>query len=218
MTINKNFYENLDEAVFRLGGTVVGYDGAPYYCFEVQDRGREFFDLKCKAMPFNESTKFTYLSISDPLFNRFQPIKLGWLNTLEDVNAYGRHAHHLSRIPVRGRRQGLCSEALYINPVVGSRVLSFNHTIKMHGFVETVIGVYPHCDEVLDIMGKDTSIGISREFLIHRDPEGFYWLWKEQTKVGLFFRGGLYIYEAYSYLKEAILQEPNLPDSLEIGV
>ena len=73
-------YKTAADAEFRLNGTIVSYDGRPVLVRQARD-GENGPELQYRAVG---ASRNTWAPMNDPLFNRFKPIPLGFVNYYEN--------------------------------------------------------------------------------------------------------------------------------------
>lgn len=253
---HENFYENLEEAVNRLQGTVVLYDGLPYYLVKISDhmkdkvfrvymkrfdqlagaRGggadwpRQYYDnpydpaLPGKQIPPEvfmdkwletpEGKKSGWLrkQINSPLFNKFRPFPLGFVNL-----TYGK-AVFTERGPTRARPQGMTH-----NSVVGGHItlietntaeprydqaVSAGNFWGTKEFDETIRGIYPNyrgCIDKLESSMEVESVAFDRNFALQRGPLDMIFLAYKTKIVGIANKPSITLGKKFSHLKELCL-------------
>lgn len=222
--ITDNFYDNREEAEIRLSRSLISYEGRPVYVDQVsEDYADGLCRLHIRELPYDENTKASRKIINSPGFRSFQPIKTGWFNGYQWCNERGvnLHATYFSRRGARRRRQGLSNDNLFKSNVDPQSILlpaELNTVIRDPGFADSLKGVFPTLDEALATLTRDTSMAIGLEWCIHRDGSGFTWLFYQTDKIGMFFRGSLFLFDNFAYLREMVQEAPCLPNHFEIGV
>lgn len=181
-----NFYEDLKEALKRLRGTIVLYDGEPYYVLAITNHNPDgimriymdpigieayapkpdvdYYDAFSNELGIyldtwlkeNPSTRVVRKYMSSAKFNRFMPFPLGMCN-YTDGSAY-----YLERIPNRSTPQGLTSSMLTETKMTTVPVPPNAYVPQVVGmfspaFLDTIHGRYPDPEECLKNL-KDPAV------------------------------------------------------------
>lgn len=228
-----DYYENIDEAQFRLQGTVVTYDGKPCYIQNIQ-RHRDGI-LRCYIVMLPNRIDRRYddefvevvddddeinpdipqairKKITSPKFNRFRPFPMGFVNFFRDYPK----AKYLTRIPGRRSKQGLYSETFKVDHI-DTRMADrggFNTYVSQPEFRDCVVGEYPTFEEAMDTLRADTAIAVNREFAIERDNLGLNYLYHRLDKVGIARGREVLLADKFSFLREGIIECQNLPNNV----
>lgn len=155
-----------------------------------------------------------YESLDDERFNRFQSVKLGFINYFE--RGSGLNVSFAERLPVRRQKQGLCDENFNCSTLGGGIRQPFAAVYTSPAFDEMCRGVYPTWDDALEALVPGSSVGVDRHFAVRRSESGGTALFNNREEVGIIFRGQLYLNAERQYLTETIIDNPNLPNSVEI--
>ena len=203
-------YKTKEDVDFRLANTIVSYAGEPVLVRQGTTR-EGLPGVSFKEHPFTGPTATK--SVDDPLFNDFKPVPLGFLNYFrKGIN----DCAYAERLPLRRSKQGLSSESFRCSTLANEFRHDWEDVTRSDGFREMVVGMYPTFDEVLALLVPSSSIAVSREFAIRMDEGGVVNLFFKREKIGTVFRGALYVSSEYQYMIEAILDEPNLPNNVEV--
>ena len=210
-----SFYKTREDAEFRLVGTIVGLDGSPVLVDRVREKtngktGITDLIVFYREFPFNGAARQTLLT--NPGFNSFRPVKLGFCNYFDSGVL---ECCYCERTPVRRSKQGLCRENFRASNFSGIR-FNFEQLMTSDGFNEMIRGEYPTYDEVIDRLVPGSAIAVSRCFALSKGGNGVVTLYYKNDQVGFVFRGQLYLNADDHYLLESILEEPNLPNNVEI--
>lgn len=210
------FYKTREDAEFRLHGTIVGYNGSPVLVNRVRTRthkktGEEIIVLAVAGHPFGGTSR--EIRLDDPGFDKFRPVKLGFLNFFERNITSCSWAE---RAPVRRSKQGLAGESFRCSTLLESMRLELGTVQSSEGFLEMIEGRYPSYDEAIDRLVPNSAIAVSRQFAVSMGSNGMISLHYGRENVGVVFRGQLYLRSDQQYLLESIIEEPNLPSNVEI--
>lgn len=213
-------FGSIDDINSRLRRTLVEYDGKVVYITETEMHEDGIPRLYVAPLPI-QGGKATRKIINSPLFNRFRPMQLGWVNHFfEDMH----FASYVSQRGVRRAKQGLAQDNFSSYDVMSITRVSFEKFIRSDGVAlnEALNNIYPTLDKLLGNMRDSSSVGISTEFCLYCDEKGMYWLYDRFTRVGLFFRGQFYLHNDYEFAKEKLRETfPNVPyfqeRNLQIG-
>lgn len=207
-------YATADEARFRLEGTVVLYEGHPYYVLSAEDH--EDGTPRISITPHREGFRggaAVRKKVNSPLFRRFVTPELGYTNFFSEGST---NASWAERLPVRRSRQGLCAENVSVtDPITGYRH-NWNSFSRSAAFLEMIENRYPSFDEAMGRLVPGSSIAVSRNFALAADEGGITTLVYKKGRVGLVFRGGIYVHPSKQFLLETITEEPNLPNVVEV--
>lgn len=220
-----NFYATLEEATFRLNGTIVEFEGSPHYVNRVEHHADGIIRIRLNSIPYplDGKTPPTFSrKIDDPGFRRFQTVGLGWCN---HFNNGIRHASFLERVPARRSKQGLDSGSYRsFIPIPGrdgqklATGVRFADLYYSEGFKECVENKYPALGDALEMLTEDSSIAISRDFLVKKTSGGINQLWYKKDICGIIIKGRVFLLDKFAFLKELIENNPNLTKDVEIGV
>lgn len=224
-----NYYENLEEATFRLQGTVVTYENEPVYVSAVNNHRDGILRVFIIGLPnrvdgaveFAEddedvpevAPRAVRKKINSPKFNRFRPFEMGFCNFFRDYPK----AKYLSRVPVRRSKQGLSDDAFQVSHLIssGSRPrMRLGQFLALPEFRDCIVGEYPSFEETMDTLRDDSAIAVSREFAIERDSLGLNYLYYKTDKVGLVRNREVLLADRFNYLREKVLETTNLPNGV----
>lgn len=203
-------YDSLEEAQNRLGQTIVTYEGRPVYVALVEPHPDETMRLRITEWPFSGAP--VRKKINSPAFNRFQTPPLGFANYFRDGLT---HTSYCERIPARQRHQGLCANVFSGSSLVGHD-LNWARFYTSDAFREMVMGEYPAWDDAVARLVPNSSIAVDREFAVMMTPEGFVHFYYKRDVIGICFRGLVYLRQDRQYMMEAIIENPNLPNRIEV--
>lgn len=202
----ENFYENLEEASFRLNQSIVMYDGQPVYIHSLENNTDGIVRVRIQELPLDEAkiNNTTRKMINSPKFNRFRPFELGNMNLLASGVIY---PYRLERVPVRTRTQGTTQTNTRLNPLfpeLRNPNFGFNSLLYNEGFVEMCRGVYPTWDEYIET--GIPSCALSRDIAIRLSEDtGLRFLKYKELYAGIVTEKGVVaLYPKYNYLREAI--------------
>lgn len=192
-----NFYENLKEALARLRGTVVVYDGLPYYVLTITNHKsdgifRVYLDPVGEDkhprppidnwpnehpaigmevdewMAANPNTPILRKMMNSPLFNKFRPYPMGMANISTGT-------YYLQRQPNRKMEQGLIRsmiEATRLTTSGNSPQLQVD--LYTPAFKACVLATHPSAEEclkaMLDPSVENDAVAFHREFALVRGP------------------------------------------------
>jgi hypothetical protein len=208
MSLKGDKYENVEEIQFRIGGSVVLYEGRPVYISRVAmpegaEEAKEIARVFFHELPFGGAAK------RDPFGDEIQPFKpkagevrkflsskkfdlapfpMGYWNTAKGEAVF------VSRSPVRQNRQGLTQESCNFKDCRGKAAqdYSFAGMIKCQGFVDMINGKYPTFKEAGDKLDakEGSSVAVSRNFafIVDHDLEALL-LMHRGIKCGLALKG-----------------------------
>lgn len=141
------------------------------------------------------------------------PVPLGLFNF---VTKNGKSVFNLSRLPIRTWKIGLHENNLKVLAVLGGKIrLNYENVIYSKEFRNTVLGIYPSYPKVLKTLtgaAKSQSIAFNRHFGLRktrREFELFYYRFSEP--VGMITKEKLVLWPAYTFLKEHLEEDPNVP-------
>lgn len=194
MANHLNFYENINEARMRIGGTVVLYDGKPYSVLAICDHKPDGvfrvyllptgLDIPIHVPPLdsiprdhpslgpaldtwldaNKNTPVIRKQMDSPRFNKFRPFPLGMCNT-------GGHAFYVERQPTRKTEQGLTRASVVETYLNGGKAEVRNGltNIGLTGaaFRDTILGDYPSASECLAALTSNSTANSGAAF--HRE-------------------------------------------------
>lgn len=202
----ENFYENLEEASFRLNQSIVMYDNKPVFIHSLENHKDGIVRVQIQELPLSETENnaFTRKMINSPKFNRFRPFELGNMNLLSGGVIY---PYRLERIPVRTRIQGTTGTNTRLNPLfpeLRNPNFNFNSLLYNEGFVEMCRGIYPTWNEYIETgipscaLGRDIAVRLS-------ESTGLRFLKYKELYVGVVTEKGVVVlYPKFNYLREAI--------------
>lgn len=143
-------FNNDHDANMRLAGTVVRYNGSPFYIRQVNDLFAEGYDI------LDEEGEDARIHIRDEGWDFASP-PLGYVNTRVGVSMY------VARWPHRKQKQGLVLDRLDLR----SNYVGISAQPNVRDLAKTIIAYYPTVEECF---GKDRSrrrsIAFHREFAI----------------------------------------------------
>lgn len=220
-----NFYDGREEARFRLSGTIVEYDGNACLVRDVEEHEDGVLRLRIEMLPLDRAAirqQGTRKLINSPKFRRFQPVGVGWCNDFDNGR---RHATWIERVPVRRSKQGLSSEA-YTYSTTGQNVaaaltrggLNFENAYYSVAFTEMVRNEYPDFDEALAKLIPNTSIAVSRDWLLAKDVNYIIYIRYRRDVVGIIVRNNIHLFARFAYLIDTLVACSHMPDNAEIGV
>lgn len=198
-------YENLEDARMRLRGTVVLYEGSPFYIRDVQRpqtkddgifrvvgnplplTGRETVD------PEGEMRKF----ISSKNFD-IGAFRMGYVNSPSG-------AFYCSRLPNRQQKQGLSGDTFSGRTNRGNAV-PFTTFTSTKEVVNMVKNDYPSFDLAKRSLAKSPAVAFSRDFCLERDEilEDLQHLYHKGSKVGAVLNGNIVLGNKFKCLKESL--------------
>lgn len=157
-------YDTLEQARFRLNGTLITYKGTPYCVQEANKKGSGPIRLTLQALPLQRVTAEDVLGETitvdqdDPDLN-FRIFRLGYCNL-----SYDRRAIFYTRAPARQQHQGLTGQT--IHPQMANRHFWSKDMTNL------LLGVYPTIEEAFKRINDNwVSCAISRDFAIGRSEE-----------------------------------------------
>jgi hypothetical protein len=204
-------YTTREDVSRRLADTIVALNNEPVHIYDVGGRGPNALTVRYRMFPFDGS-EVGESRVDNPEFNKFKPIPLGFINAFE----LGSQTYFAQRIPMRQSRQGLSSQSFTATALDGSNRLGLDHLRISEGFREMVAGVYPTFDEAVTMLIPGSSIAVSREFALAKSNGGYVTLYYKKEEVGFVFRDQLYLQADKQFLLEMIIENPNLPNNVEI--
>lgn len=209
-----NFYESIKEASIRLRGTIVVYDGLPYYVVTMADHMKDGI-FRIYLMPTELVQKINHPDVSQypvdhpalgeyvdkwmvdnpkaciirkqmnsPLFNKFRPYPLGMVNA-------GTETYYVERQPNRKTEQGLLPSMLCETKVSAGKESRRGGTLSPYteDFKDCVIGNYPSASECLTALNdpkiEDESAAFDRKFAFVRGPIGMIFLAYKEDVIGV---------------------------------
>lgn len=215
----KFFFADAEQAVLRLTGAVILFEGEPYYVNNIANQRTGIPVASMWKLPFNLNNPpagFVEKPLNDAGFGKFQPINPGMINFFEGCPFTGRvssHASFLDRVPVRRTKQGLARENTQIkNP---RDEMDFRGLLSSESFCDMVKDEYPDYSEAISSLVMDSSIAVTKKYSIGVTSKGAPTVMKETKPVGL-FRGDneIFLYPKFMYLREEIVEQPNLPNNV----
>lgn len=229
-----NFFETKKEADMRLRGTIVLYDGQPYYVllisdhlpdgifriyldpigpnmtmnnFGLPDPCGQSYDEFMKAHP---EAPMLRKMMNSPKFNKFRPFPLGMCNT--DTTAL-----YVERQPTRKTEQGLTSSMLSVSKIhlIGQRNNEKLHNgyfnIYSEEFRACIMGEYPSPQACLSALKNpkiaNDAAAFNREFAFVRGPLGSIYLGYKDSVIGQLVNNDLSLIrlgEEFLYTKEVV--------------
>lgn len=232
-----NIYDNLEEAQFRLAGTVVTYDSKPCYVQNVEEHRDGIIRLQIVPLPHNvgrgvrenrddideDSNLFPAgalirKKINSPKFNRFRTMPLGYMNYFDNGRNGARvtMAHYVERIPVRRSKQGLSQEGCRMKTVTEQMQVTFAGMIASQAFYEMAIGEYPSYEEAYQRLVTGSCIAVTRDFAVYRDQDGFPYLLHQNKKIGICSRDTVTLGRNFQYMREEIVETECLPRNVAV--
>lgn len=211
-----NFYENLEEAVHRLVGTIVKYEDEFYLIDNIQNADDNIFRVHMRTLK-NVLTggKSITKKMNSPYFNKFRPFPLGMVNI-------GGHAKYLSRTPVRSRLQGLADNSLIETPIDDYEATSPPPVIPVRRGREKNVqwcsqemedcfkGDYPSFAETAEALDNaeiaNHSVAFSRELALVRGFCGIRFLANKSGIIGQYHgkTNAVLLSPELKYLKESL--------------
>lgn len=207
MSLKGDKYENVEEIQFRIGNSIVLYEGRPVYISRVAlpepgEDGKEvarvfFYELPfggvARRDPFGDEVKIKPQAgevrkyLSSKKFD-LSPFPMGYWNTAKGEAVF------VSRVPIRQNRQGLTQESCSFKDCRGKNAEghTFASMIRCQGFLDMVNGKYPDFKEAgnrLDAK-EGSSVAVSRNFafIVDHDLEALL-LMHRGVKCGLALKG-----------------------------
>jgi len=214
------FFADIEQASLRLNGAVILFEGEPHYVADVRDVDG-IPEARMWKLPVNLNeppSRYVKKLLTDKGFGKFQPINPGMINFFEGCPFTGRvtyHASYLERVPVRRTKQGLSRENTSIlNP---KDTIDFRGLVSSESFCFMVENKYPEYSEAVSSLVTDSSIAVTNKYSVGINSKSVPTIMKMTKPVGM-FRGNdeLLLYPKYSYLREEILEETNLPNNIGI--
>jgi hypothetical protein len=204
-----NFYENLEEASFRLNGTVVLYDGNPVYVATLENHKDGIVRVNIMDLPLDPNTMTspsTRKMINSPKFNKFRPFEVGNMNYLSQNG--NLIPLRVERIPARTRMQGANSTNMRISMVdprlAAGAAFNWNNLICNEGFVEMVKNIYPTLPEFFE--SETPACCLSRDLTVNTvERSGVCYVFYKMESIGILnTNGSLFLFPKYNYLKESL--------------
>ena len=204
------FWTDYEQAVERLQGCLVLYDGVMVYIDQIEphDDGVP----RARLSYLDGSAKKERKMLNSPKFKNFREMpKLGWFNhSSPDVGAL-----YVSRITTRHRSHGLNDTNVSIRRFAGKEhelqpgPYHLRNIMADGGFNESHENIFPSVKNILKNIGECQSIAYSRDYCISRDALGIRWLYRKTDKVGLFTGNDtLNLAEKFSFLREEVQEDP----------
>ena len=192
-------YDHAEEVQMRLVGTVVTYDGRPFYCNQVTGRAP---NLSVVGTLMPGRVLFT-AQLRDPLL-RWDNIRLGYVNRPADKAVY------LYRVPARRGQQGLSQQNVRSSDTVRNEPAAFNfeRLWPTAGFTEMMTNAYPTVEAAINVFNEDRPVvAFSRQFALERDDIGLYYLNYKGKRIGFTETGhDIRIAPAFKHLKDVCLE------------
>jgi hypothetical protein len=177
-------FEDLEQAKFRLLGSVVFYKGEPMWVDDVM-AGRNGDNIPRVTISHPVSGDTSRKFITSPHFNRFRPPPLGFLNYFEGGVT---SCSYCTRLPIRRSLQGLSSDnfsAVPVRPNVDAGP-SLSRAIKSPSFVEMTQGIYPTVDEAFEAAKIGASVAFHRKYALRVNTDnGAMALVRQDRVVGI---------------------------------
>lgn len=209
------FWTDVQQALERIGRSVVLYDNQPYYVETVEDHADG--TPRARVRPCGDpEAKGDRKMLNSPKFQRFRELpNLGWMNNVG--NKHG--AMFLARRTMTTRVHGLNSNNIHChafihNPNADLPILrpgdhTFANVMFNEGFVDCHNDKFPALTKILAIIKENTSIAFSRKFCVLRDATGLRWMYRNTDRVGIFTGvDTLNLISKYGYLREEIMSDP----------
>jgi hypothetical protein len=224
-TKSKTGFENIEQARQRLEGTVVTFDGLAAYVSEVSVvDGEHTCRLVFLPDTFKDSTysknKRVRKHLSDPLFKKFKPFDLGFINLFdEEIIGPNTNCMFTFRRPIRsGARQGLAREAIdgsYLQNSKGAgRLENWNLTTLMscQSFADMINGKYPSYSEALENLIPNSSIAFNRNYAVLQASDGLVWLYRQLERIALIQNNKeVLLFSKKKYLREEMQETSEMP-------
>jgi hypothetical protein len=214
MTATDYFWTSIEQAIERLRGTVVIYDGKPVYVSAIEPNDGGSSTPKALIHDCDDpDQKISRKILSSAKFEKFRVLpNLGW------VNLHGRRdAVFVYRRTTASRLHGLAGVNTYVEAFdrrnglsLSLQIVSFDTVYTDKGFTESHQNNFPNLNEILVSIREDTAIAYSRIFCVSRDNVGIRWLYKNKDRVGLFVGNDtLNIFTKFAFLREEIMADPS---------
>jgi len=208
------FWTDVDQAQARLLGTLILYDGLPYWVREIRDGYSDGIPRAVLASPLEGST--IRRRLDSPKFERFRRLPpLGFVNCVQNNTL---KAVFLRRRARNHQRHGLTSEVVRVyTPPFGSDgsdrpstgFLRFDNVTSSEGYMDACKGEFPTLEEILQRGTPNSCLAYSPKYAVYRDPEGLRWLFRETEKVGLFTgTDTLNLFPTTKFWREEIMEDP----------
>jgi hypothetical protein len=216
------FWTDYEQAIERIQGSVVCYDGEPVYVERIHPPGEDPGGIvKATIRPCDPIPTAVRKRLDSPKFKRFRELpNLGWMNPSDPKTGalflYRRsvrtRVHGLNRnnVTVRGfpvRSIGGPGGFLGAFQTVGDG--AFDTYMYDSGFKQMHHGQYPSLANTLSVIRDSSAIAFSNKFCVVCDEHGVKWLFRDRDRVGIF--GGvdtLLLLKKFAYLREEIMAEP----------
>lgn len=218
-------FEHSDQAQQRLLNTVVMYKGEGYYLTTIENRvaglSANIAKLPCNFTSHRgKNPPTTRKLLSDPLFNKFRPFDLGFVNLFDGPCEGNQNCLFTYRRPLRsGARQGLTREAIdgrYVQSTRGGRLEGWdlvNQLMLCQSFADMLAGKYPSYSECVDNLIQNSSIAFDRFYCVSMDADGLMWLHRHTERVGMidYPSREILLFSNKKYLREEIQENPSMP-------
>ena len=214
----ENFYENLEEATFRLNSSIVLYDGEPVQINNVENHKDGTLRVHISPLPLSleGNAMSSRKMINSPKFNKFRPFELGNVNYLHKDTIY---VVNVERLPVRTRVQGTTSTNTRITTVnkKSGLIFNFSNLTMNEGFVEMCKGVYPSLKEFFD--SGVYEIALSRNFAVVKgEATGLFSIYHGTDHIGVMnSKAAIFVFPKFKYLKE-VLEESRIFNSVNTTI
>lgn len=210
------FWTDMTQAVERVQGSWVMYDGEPVFISRVYEDGGV---VKCHIHPPGNEEGIQK-RMDSPKFRRFRELpELGWMNS--ELKGKGLIAPVLlSRVVVTTRTHGLNNNNLQTLQLyfgngnelpphaANTGVYSIGSLQRDTGFTSMQAGKYPSLMSVLEKILPGTSLAYSLHYCITKDALGIRWLFRDAVRVGLFSNNDtLNLLPKHAYLREEIMSD-----------
>lgn len=214
MSSKEIFWTDLTQAVERLQGSVVMYDGLPVYVHTVLD-GSDWDDGCHRATTISCGPKKEEArkKLNSPKFKRFRELpKLGWMNA--KIGAV-----YMDRRAATTRTHGLKNDNTQVstfrnmdqegNPYIRKGGdYTYTHFIYEQGYLDMQNEKFPSLEATLDNIVQKSSIAINLKYCVMRDARGIRWLYRNLECVGLFTgTDTLNLLSRHAYLREEIMDD-----------
>lgn len=212
------FWTDVNQAIERLNGTIVNYDGSPTYIEEAYTSKKGQVVARAEFLRDNPNEDTKVVALDDEKWNNFRDLpKLGWFN-------YVRPASEeiipifLERRAVNSRSHGLNGNNVSVWGTTNQGVEKQRYGGALRGFfrnpgyLETSQSEeeYPKLTTILMSLGSSPSgAAFSSKFSVVVTEEGMKWLYRKTKRVG-FFTGtdSLNLFPKHGFLKEELERCP----------
>lgn len=208
-TINPMFWTDFDQAVERLSGSWVLFEGYPVFVHDI----RNHKDKICaRVIPAGKHNEVKHIPLDHPGFNLFRALPpSGWYNVNWEGKDYA--AVYTARNPARTRTHGLSRNNMRLYDLVeGSLLPNQNYTINevFHDSLACTMS-YPSLEECMVELPESMSIAFSVRNALSRDALGLRYFYRDNTKIGVFTsHDTLSLPPKFSFYKEELAEDPTL--------